>query len=182
MTAAPVIALFRDRRFLVLLGSSVVALILGFVAIPDAAATRFVSYAGFWLVLAAFVLWVRALWQTFAAEVRAHAWAKTDWVSWLVVALGGVVLIAHESFGFKIIMDELMLLGTSMSMHFDKLAVTPLRGNDIQGAFMMLEGIVDKRPLFFPFLLSLVHDIAGYRPANAFILNGILSFVFLGLV
>src|SRR6185436_2307184 len=65
---------------------------------------------------------------------------------------------------------------------FDKLAITPLRGNDVQGVFVILEGIVDKRPLFFPFLLSLVHDVGGYRPANAFILNGILSFVFLGLV
>jgi len=30
--------------------------------------------------------------------------------------------------------------------------------------------------------LSLVHDITGYRPANAFLLNGTLTFVFLALV
>jgi hypothetical protein len=29
-----------------------------------------------------------------------------------------MVLIVHESFGFKIVMDEVMLVGTSMSMHF----------------------------------------------------------------
>ena len=30
------------------------------------------------------------------------------------------VLIVHESFGFKIVMDEVMLAGTSMSMHFNR--------------------------------------------------------------
>ena len=38
------------------------------------------------------------------------------------------------------------------------------------------------RPLFFPFLVSLLHDVTGYRPANAFVLNGALTFTFLSLV
>jgi len=79
-------------------------------------------------------------------------------------------------------MDEIMLLGTSMSMHFDKTVLTPVRGNDIQGTFVIIDGMMDKRPLFFPFLVSLLHDLTGYRPANSFILNGCLTFVFLGLV
>jgi hypothetical protein len=41
---------------------------------------------------------------------------------------------------------------------------------------------MDKRPLFFPFLVSLLHDLTGYRPSNAFVLNGGLTFGFLGLV
>jgi hypothetical protein len=99
-----------------------------------------------------------------------------------VVAVGGTVLLVHESFGFKIVMDEIMLLGTSMAMHLDKTVLTPTRGNDIQGAFVILDGMMDKRPLFFPFLASLLHDLTGYRPANVFVLNGGLTFVFLGLV
>jgi hypothetical protein len=69
-----------------------------------------------------------------------------------------------------------------MSMHFDKTVLTPVRGNDIQGTFMILDGMMDKRPLFFPFLVSVLHDVSGYRPANSFVLNGGLTFVFLGLV
>jgi hypothetical protein len=80
------------------------------------------------------------------------------------------------------VMDEIMLLGTSMSMHLDKTVLVPVRGNDIQGTFAILDGMMDKRPLFFPFLVSLLHDLTGYRPANAFLLNGGLTFVFLGLV
>jgi hypothetical protein len=100
----------------------------------------------------------------------------------LAVGLGSAVLLTHETFGFKIVMDEIMLLGTSMSMHFDKTVLTPMRGNDIQGSFVILDGMMDKRPLFFPFLVSLLHDVTGYRPANAFVLNGGLTVVFLSLV
>ncbi len=162
--------------------SVALAVVLGFVAIPDQQAIALVSLAGFWFVLVTFAIWVWSLGRSFAPEFRSLRWRGLDWVSVAVVALGGVVLLAHESFGFKIVMDELMLLGTSMGMHFDKAALTPLRGNDIQGAFMILEGIVDKRPLFFPFLVSLLHDVTGYRPANAFVLNAGLTFVLLGLI
>jgi len=182
MIIASLRVLLSDRRLWLLLLTALLAVLLGFVSIPDSLAIGLVSKVGFWFVLVAFVLWLRSLWQTLAPDVRAIPWRTQDWLSIAIVLVGGVVLIAHESFGFKIVMDEIMLLGTSMSMHLDKSALAPLRGNDIQGAFVILEGIVDKRPLFFPFLVSLLHDLFGYRPANAFVLNGVLTFVFLGLV
>jgi hypothetical protein len=171
-----------DRRVWLFLLASVLAGVLGFFAIPDQTAIVFVSNAGFWLVLVAFVLFLHALWQTYRDDLRLLRWRAIDWTSVTIVALGGTVLLVHETFGFKIVMDEIMLLGTSMSMHLDKTVLVPNRGNDIQGSFVILGGMMDKRPLFFPFLVSLLHDLTGYRPANAFVLNGTLTFVFLGLV
>lgn len=182
MTASPLLTFASDRRCWLLVLATLLSVVLGFFAVPDHLVLGIVSRAGFWFVLATFVIWLCALWSVFAADLRALHWRKLDWISIGVVGLGGTVLLVHEAFGFKIVMDELMLLGTSMSMHLDKVVQTPLRGNDIQGSFVILEGMVDKRPLFFPFLLSLLHDILGYRPANAFILNGALTFIFLGLV
>ncbi|MDP3071288.1 MAG: hypothetical protein Q8N18_13440 [Opitutaceae bacterium] len=174
--------LVSDRRSWCFVASAAVAVVFGFFALPDKVAISLVSKTGFWFVLVAFALLVWALGRTFAQDLRALSWRTFDWLSAAVVAVGASVLLAHESFGFKIVMDEIMLLGTSMSMHLDKTALTPLRGNDIQGAFVIIEGIVDKRPLFFPFLLSLLHDLTGYRPGNAFVLNAGLTVVFLGLV
>ncbi len=174
--------LLADRRCWLLMLSAALAGVLGFFAVPDSLAIGFVSRAGFWFVLAGFAVWVWSLGSSFVPGLRNWRWRESDWTSVAVVLLAGVLLLAHERFGFKIVMDEVMLLGTSMGMHFDKAALTPLRGNDIQGAFMIIEGIVDKRPLFFPFLVSLLHDLFGYRPANAFVLNGALTFVFLGMV
>ena len=175
-------ALVADRKLWWLGLSVVVAIVLGFIAIPDAPAIIFVSKAGFWLVLAAFVIFAEALWRMGREEWPTLKASGIDWTSVVVVGLGGVVLLVHETFGFKIIMDEIMLLGTSMSMHLDKTVLVPIRGNDIQGTFVILDGMMDKRPLFFPFLVSLLHDLTGYRPANAFVLNGVLTFVFLALV
>jgi hypothetical protein len=172
----------NDRRVWWFALSALLAVLLGFVVLPDNAAIVFVSKAGFWMVLVAFALFLRALWLTFRVDLIGWSWRKLDWVSVGVVALGGVVLLVHETFGFKIVMDEILLLGTSMAMHFDKSVHTPVRGSDIQGVYVILDGMMDKRPLFFPFLVSLVHDLTGYRPANAFVVNGGLTFIFLGLI
>jgi len=171
-----------DRRIWLLGVVALAAVALGFWLVPDQAAIIFVSKAGFWFVLVAFAVFLHALWQTWRVELAALTWRSIDWLSVGVVALAGVVLLVHETFGFKIVMDEIMLLGTSMSMHLDKTVLVPVRGNDIQGTFVVLDGMMDKRPLFFPFLVSLLHDLTGYRPANTFILNGALTFVLLGLV
>jgi hypothetical protein len=182
MTSVPLAAVLSNRRCWLFLLFVLIAIVLAFLAIPDPVAMSFVSQGGFWLVLVAFGIWIWSLWRSFSAELRVVRWRAFDWVSLVAIAIGGVVLLSHERFGFKIVMDELMLLGTSMSMHLDKVVLTPLRGNDIQGAFVIVEGIMDKRPLFFPFLVSLVHDVTGYRPENAFALNAALTFVFLWLI
>ena len=174
-------ALFSDKRVWLFLMSGALAVVLGFYAIPGDVAINLVSKSGYWFLLVTFGLFLWALWRSFRDDLRMLHWRRLDWASVVVVGLGGIVLLVHETFGFKIVMDELMLLGTSMSMHLDRTVLTPTRGNDIQGAFVVLDGIMDKRPLFFPFLLSLLHDVTGYRPANAFVLNGVLAFVLLGL-
>jgi hypothetical protein len=179
---APVLA---SRRVWLFVALAAVSAATGFRLVPDAVALDVVKHAGYWCVLAAFVLFLRALWRTYAGDLRAARQAGlrgVDWASVAVVGLGGMVLLVHETFGFKVVMDELMLAGTSMSMHFSRTVLTPFRGNNIHGVFVIVEGTMDKRPIFFPFLVSILHDLLGYRPENAFVLNGILTFVLLGLV
>jgi hypothetical protein len=182
MNSPALTRMFKSRQIWVLAAAIVALIVVGFFAVPDFAAIVFVSKAGFWIVLAAFAIFLHALWSTYRESLRSFDWRATDWTSLGVVGVAGMVLLAHESSGFKILMDEIMLLGTSMSMHLDRLVQVPIRGSDIQGSFAILEGLMDKRPLFFPFLVSLLHDLTGYRPENAFVLNGLLTFVFLGLV
>jgi len=182
MNSPAVALILRDRRVWLLGLVAGLAVILGFVAIPDQPAIQFVSKAGFWIVLLTFAIFLQAAWRSFGPELKGFRWREIDWPSVVVIILGGVVLLVHEEYGFKIIMDEIMLLGTSLSMHLDKTVLVPIRGSDIQGSFVILDGLMDKRPLFFPFLVSLLHDLTGYRPSNAFVLNSGLTFLFLTLV
>ncbi len=171
-----------DRRFVLLLLNAALAAILGFLTLTPEQSLSAVIYGGYWAML---VLTLLFGWSLFKLIREALA-SKIDWRSkprWPVVLISGcgLLLLVHETYGFKILMDEIMLLGTSMSMHFDKTALVPMRGHDIQGAFQLMAGQLDKRPLFQPFLVSLLHDLTGYRPENVFVLNTGLTFVLLTL-
>jgi len=67
-------------------------------------------------------------------------------------------------------------------MHFDRQVALIVRGYDFAGDFIPLVRYVDKRPAFFPFLVSTIHDLTGYRVGNVFLLNGIVSLALMGLL
>ncbi len=171
-----------DRRLILLLLTAALAVILGFVLLTPEQSLLAVIYGGYWAMLVLTLLFGWSL-----LKLARESWPgladwrnKPRWPVALVIGCG-LLLLAHETYGFKILMDEIMLLGTSMSMHFDKSAIVPMRGHDIQGAFQLMAGQLDKRPLFQPFLVSVLHDFTGYRPENVFVLNTVLTFVLLTL-
>jgi hypothetical protein len=172
-----------DRRLQLLMFTAVLAVVLGFFAVSPDRALYLMTLGGYWTILGTTVWFFWALWPL-VRETR--PWAlpagPAAWAAPALVAGCGVLLLVHETYGFKILMDEIMLLGTSMGMHFDKHPLVPIRGHDLQGAFQLLDGRIDKRPLFQPFLVSTLHDLTGYRPENVFVLNTGLTFVLLGLV
>src|SRR6187549_3248206 len=176
-------ALFReDRRLQIIALAALVAVILGFVAIPPDRALALMIGWGYWAMLGTVGWFLWSLWRL----ARADGWkpgppAAGAWKIPALIVACGFVLLVHERYGFKILMDEIMLLGTSMGMHFDKHPLYPVRGHDLQGAFQLIDGQIDKRPLFQPFLVSTLHDLTGYRPENVFVLNTGLIFGLLAL-
>jgi hypothetical protein len=171
-----------DRRLVLLLLNAALAVILGFFTLTPGQSLQAVIYGGYWFMLLLTVLFGWSLLKVGRASLAGGIdWRnKPRWPAVLIIACG-LLLLVHETYGFKILMDEVMLLGTSMSMHIEKTALVPMRGNDIQGAFQLLAGQLDKRPLFQPFLVSVLHDLTGYRPENVFVLNTALTFLLLTL-
>jgi len=74
-----------------------------------------------------------------------------------------------------------VLQSTAFNMHFFRDVATMVRGYDIQGTFLSTDNYLDKRPYFYPFLVSVVHDLTGYRLLNAFLVNAALMPVSLTL-
>ncbi|HWA27707.1 MAG TPA: glycosyltransferase family 39 protein [Lacunisphaera sp.] len=173
----------HDRRLQVLILTAVLAVVLGFVAFTPDQALGLMTSGGYWTILGT-TAWF--LWTLRPLLLESRPWTLPKggdgWAAPALVAGCGVLLLVHEAYGFKILMDEIMLLGTSMGMHFDKHPLVPVRGHDLQGAFQLIDGRLDKRPLFQPFLVSILHDLTGYRPENVFALNTGLTFGLLGLV
>jgi hypothetical protein len=171
-----------NRLLILTILSSLLAVFIGFVAVPPEQALWLVKYCGYWLILVTSALAVWQIGSAFKRSLRDWRFDRSEIPAMATVPAAWILLMVHEPFGFKILMDEIMLLGTSMSMHLDKLVQTPFRGHDIQGAYIIVEGMVDKRPYFFPFLLSVIHDLTGYRPENAFVLNAALGLLFLAML
>ena len=170
------------QRIILLVLIVLLALALGFVTFPPIVAVWLIKKCGYWFIGAGAVLFGVYL----VRSLRGHDWNQEDvgewWRASIIIVVVAVLLHVQERHEFKIVMDEVVLQGTAMSMHFHREADVAVRAYDFAGNFVALNVHVDKRPLFFPFLLSLVHDLTGYRVANVFWLNGGLTLVFLLLV
>jgi hypothetical protein len=169
------------HRSLFILGAILflAVLVLRF-ALSPAAAAWFVTRFGYWTTLLAFAIFVWFLVR--ALRAGRERW-RTHWRGLLVVLLGSVVLQVQEPHRLRVMYDEYTLLTTSLDMHLDRSAATASYAvSDGHGHLAYLGGYVEKRQLFFPFLLSLIHDVAGYRPANVFVLNALVGTAFLVVV
>lgn len=172
----------RDRRLLLLALLAVLAVVVSRYALPNEAAVKTVVKGGYWVLLGLLGYFGYVAFHVAREGWRQRPVGRADALILAAVIGAGGVLLAHERYGFKILADETLLLGTSMGMHYERSAAYPIRASDVQGPFQILQNIIDKRPLFYPFLVSLAHDLTGYRPANAFYVNTVLGFVFLGLL
>ena len=108
-----------DRRFILLLLTALLALVFGFFTLTDDQAMRAMIYGGYW-----FMLLISGLFAWSIRKAVHESWpgwtvlrTAPRWPAVLIVACGGLLLV-HETYGFKILMDEVMLLGTSMSREF----------------------------------------------------------------
>lgn len=172
----------KDRRLWLLVLFSLLLLVFGRFSLPDTTALAWVKFTGYWFMLALLVAGVTALWRFFRALPETSWGFWRNWRLWLLLGLVTVVWHAHEKPGFKILADEVLLLGTSQGMHLQREAGYGLRATDVRGPFELLQTTLDKRPLLFPFLVSVLHDWTGYRPTNPFWLNAAVGVVFLVMI
>jgi hypothetical protein len=150
-------------------------MLAGLILIPADQAGSLIVRIGYYATALNFILLVAVLawnpdWTRWLPSLREHA-------PGLLICLALTILThVHEPHGFKVLQDEFALLNNSMSMHFHNRA--GLIGMSLSPDWQWMEPITfsaDKRTLFFQYLLSLVHDVSGYRPANAFILNFVVT-------
>ena len=158
------------------------AVVLSFFSFTPQQAVAFVRVYGYWVILVG----VACFFITFFRSLRGDLAEMVAWRTWLfpaLVAVGGAAFLhLHEPHEFKVVADEVVLGLTAKEMHFSREASVAVRGYEYAGNFTPLVSYLDKRPLLFPFLLSVAHDLTGFRPDNVYALNGLLSVVLMGLV
>ena len=159
-------------------------------ALPREAADAVVRHAGYYCILLAvlgFVSYLVDYYRSFGSRIRGQLWGVRGrfWSELLsgigAVLIGSLLLFAHAEWGPKIAMDDYLLSATAKQMHETREVAMVTVGREISGTFKPLEVELDKRPWFYPFLVASLHDLTGYRPANAYAVNGLLAVTFLGL-
>jgi hypothetical protein len=179
-------SLFNDpaarARLLLLALAAVLALVLGFVVFTPLQVKAWIVGGAYYYILGVFGFFV-----FYAARIVQSRWNVV--VGWVRrPGLAGLVLLAAtlftllaDPFGHKILFDEYVLEATAQHMHATKEYGAPVRAYEIEGTWLTIDAFVDKRPYFFVFLVSLVHDLTGFRGANIFVVNVALTPIFFAL-
>jgi len=164
--------------------AALAALVLPLYLVPPELAIQTVKFAGYWLMLATCALLLWQLWrecrQVYTSQLRDLA-SRHVLGLLLAATLGGFLQQQGEA-GFKILYDEHLLSSTAMNLHRQQMAYVQAAGHHIDGEAVASLGHVDKRPLLFPLLLSMVHNVFGFDYRHVFALNAALTFIALALL
>ena len=160
--------------------AGLIAFAHGFLVHPAAEAGRLLQRYGYLAMLGTFLWWLYAMCRL--AGLTDMGRVVAGWRGWLdahraaIGSIAGLTLVACLAvpYSYKVLFDELVLQSTAWNLHFFREFGTMLRGYEVEGVFRSLFVYVDKRPLFYPFVVSIVHDLTGFRLTNAFVVNSVL--------
>ena len=176
-------------RIIFFLIVALVVVLYGFVVATTEQSVWLVKNFGYWLMWSTCLLLLLAggrVLQREQSTVRQAVWRALRqprfWLAAVFIAAVTALLWSLQPSGFKIIMDEPVMASNALRMHEHKEAMVTGRTHLVEGRFLQLDGYVDKRPYFYQFLVSLVHDLTGYRSTNGNWLNLALTLLLLGLV
>ena len=105
-------------------------------------------------------------------DIRIHAnqfWAQTWHGALFAIFLSSLIFISVPMH-HRMLYDDLHLLAVAKEMTFEQKAV---RKEEIwnKNPDFVPTSMIEKRPLLFPFFISLLNSLSGYRLSNVFVLN-----------
>ena len=170
------------NRFILLGITSLLAVLLGFVLVDYAngvSMVRAAIYPLLFITFAAFLYFGCSIAMRYRQELRKAYLSPVALLS--IFGITALTMI-NQPLGYKTVMDEIVLAGTARQLHMDREPLTPHKALYGRNHLVVSNAYLDKRPVFFPFLVSLVHDATGYRPVNAFYLNCALTLLVLTII
>lgn len=160
--------------------------IFGLLAVPFAFKTKVESVfvqTSYYFMLGIFIWWLCALYKYTSKNFNLIKNLKKRIVglSLLSLLFAGMGFWSNE-ITFKTNSDETNLLSISQSMFFSKQTYNETMAKYYYGNYQPFNKEVPKRPLMFPFLTSMVHQIIGYKYYSPFVLNFLAFWCLLFLV
>jgi len=166
------------KKLLILGLLSLMVLLCRFVFISKGDAAFIAIYWGYWIMLAGACIYLGALWYYFKGK-SVVSMLHRHRIGLMAALLGTIFLQVHEPHRFKVLYDEYTISGVARSMHYTRTTEFGTRAHFLQNELLVMDASIDKRPLFFQFVLATIHDLTGYRPGNVFALNAAATFLLL---
>lgn len=131
------------------------------------------AYWGYYFCLSASALFACFVWVELRSLSGEQWWARYDRMPWgLVMALLGAVLLQlHQPSVMKVYNDEPTHMLTAQMMAAERVAAQPGAGYYEGGELVHVTPEPFYRMYFFPFLVSVLHNLTGERIANGYFLN-----------
>ena len=163
------------RRQMVAVAALGVCLLCAAWIIPVGWCESLVVHLGYWSAIASLLVTVLALWRNRAAA------SKFDLL--MLAGLAPVVLLLQfaQPRGWKIEPDEHVIAATARAMSHYHAAIVSAESWKTDSPVPNQSGVLDKRPLAFPALVSIVHGVVGFRAGNVFAVNAALCLLLLVL-
>lgn len=127
------------------------------------------EHSAFYFSLALVSVWLFRIWNLYSDDFKNLL--KLHLSTLLLATAVTILIFVHSPPRFKILADESNLIGVSMLLHSDRLAAVPIEGIVSEYNAPDVITIPTKRPILFPFLVSVIHALIGYNPSNGLVLN-----------
>jgi len=166
---------FKHAKFAALFLSIAATLAVGFLPGKARAFDAFCN-TGYIFIFITFLLWSYSFLKHLP---RLDYNRKHLFVILLCLTCVSIIFIVSPP-RYKILNDEAQLMGVSHSMYYHK-AIDVKKEGLFEQEPLPDEPIIDKRPLLYPFLVSIAHSVKGYSGRNGFVVNYISAILILFL-
>jgi 4-amino-4-deoxy-L-arabinose transferase-like glycosyltransferase len=159
-----------------ILAASSAALLLGFVLPDKGQMSEWFRAGAYYLVFAAFLLWLAAMCPREARPGAITAWAVRHAAGLVLAALLTLGMLLVSPPEFRILADETNMASIAAAMFREQAVYNSTEGLYYYDAYHDTRHVWGIRPLFYPFVVHLAHALTGYRVENAFIVNALAGF------
>jgi len=154
---------------------------LTYFAIKDEVVIWVHVHLGYYFCLTLFLCWLYFLWKAYRRS-RCLESIRTHWRGLLLALIAGFSLQIYQEQQFRVFNDEPAHQMAAQSMHELRQVSIPEVGYHLEGKLDFGERSLSYRMYFYPFLVSLVHDLTGFRVENGLIVNAALGIGFFLLI
>lgn len=155
----------------VLLVGLLALIVVGF---PLALAINIHVHLGYYCCLFLFLSLIFSGWRMIRSE-SVLQWGEERWKGLLLVLFLSVFVHFFQPHIMRVFNDEPAHQMTAKIFHEERENSVPEVGYYLKGDVEYGERSLNYRMYFYPFLVSVLHDLTGFRPSNGLIVNGFLG-------